>query len=107
MKKCLSPKISVPVHPKYTEEESPSLKVWVPGHPRCTEWETPSFKSMGAWAPTMYRVGDSFFKSMGAWTPMTFNKGGCEKSFFENHWCQGTQDVRTVSFLTMYGEGYN
>ena len=65
------------------------------------------FKSMGAWTPTLYRVGDSFFKSMGAWTPMTFNKGGCEKSFFENHWCQGTQDVRTVSFLTMYGEGYN
>ena len=63
-----------------------------------------SFKSMGAWAPRMYRTGESF-KSMGAWVPTAFSKGGCEKSFFENHGCQGTHDVRTVSFLTMYSEG--
>ena len=85
----------------YTTGESfKSMGAWVP-----TMYTTgESFKSMGAWVPTMYTTGESF-KSMGAWAPTTFSKVGCEKSFFENHGCQGTHDVRTLSFLTMYGEG--
>ena len=53
------------------------------------------FKNMGAWEHTMYRTGESFFKSMGAWAPPKLSQGGCEKSFFETHGCQGTHDVRT------------
>ena len=59
----------------------------VGGGTRYTERESPSLK---VWMPGH---------------PRHSVRGGCEKSFHENHECQGTHDVRTVSFLTMYGEG--
>ena len=60
---------------------------------------------MDVWEPTMYRTGKSFFKGMGAWAPTTFSEGGCGKSLFENQGCQRSQNIGTVSFLTMYSEG--
>ena len=62
-------------------------------------------KNMSACTPTTYRTGESFFECVNAWAPSTFSIGGCEKSLFENHGCQDTHDVRTVSFFMMYGEG--
>ena len=108
---CRVGRVWVHWHPRCTVRKSPSLKVWEmysteeslfksmgASAPTMYSTEESLFKSMGASATTMYRTGESLFKSMGAWAPMKFNKGGCEKSF-ENHGCQGTHDVRTVSFF--------